>query len=161
MNNYLILLAFILPSLAFGQNIDYTGEWADSSPPSTVSSKETTIGEKFENNLTLEKIKNESDSYKFTFFGWRDSYDKYARQVIKFPGQMLADHFVIEVRDNKAYYSDDDLVEDGEFPIYREGEERCKVHFTFNKESITVQTQDCNFIYGGFGVVFDGTYKKN
>ena len=161
MNNYLILLAFVLPSLAFSQNIDYTGEWVDSSPPSTVSSNETTIGEKFENNLTLEKIKNESDSYKFTFFGWRDSYDKYARQVIKFPGQMLADHFVIEVRDNKAYYSDDDLVEDGELPIYREGEERCKVYFTFNKESITVQTQDCNFIYGGFGVAFDGTYKKN
>jgi hypothetical protein len=46
MNNYLILLAFILPSYAFGQNIDYTGEWADSSPPSTVSSNETTIGEK-------------------------------------------------------------------------------------------------------------------
>ena len=161
MNNYLILLAFVLPSLAFSQNIDYTGGWVDSSPPSTVSSNETTNEEKFENNLTLEKIKNEDDSYKFTFFGWRASYDKYTRQIIKFPGQMLADHFVIEVRDNKAYYSDDDLVEDGEFPIYREGEERCKVYFTFNKDSIIVKTQDCDFIYGGAGVAFDGTYKKN
>tara|TARA_B110001450_G_scaffold31966_1_gene27826 strand:- start:550 stop:1035 length:486 start_codon:yes stop_codon:yes gene_type:complete len=161
MNNYLILLAFVLPSLAFSQNIDYTGEWVDSSPPSTVSSSETIIGEKFENTLTLEKIKNKDDSYKFTFFGWRDSYDKYARQVIKFSGQMLADYFVIEVRGNKAYYNDDALVEDGELPLYREGEERCKVYFAFNKDSITVKTQDCNFIYGGFGVAFDGTYKKN
>ena len=161
MNNYLLFLAFILPSLAFSQNIDYTGEWVDSSPPSTVSSSETIIGEKFENTLTLEKIKNKDDSYKFTFFGWRDSYDKYARQVIKFSGQMLADYFVIEVRGNKAYYNDDALVEDGELPLYREGEERCKVYFTFNKDSITVKTQDCNFIYGGFGVAFDGTYKKN
>ena len=161
MNNYLILLAFVLPSLAFSQNIDYTGEWVDSSPPSTVSSSETIIGEKFENTLTLEKIKNKDDSYKFTFFGWRDSYDKYARQVIKFSGQMLADYFVIEVRGNKAYYNDDALVEDGELPLYSEGEERCKVYFTFNKDSITVQTRDCNFIYGGFGVTFDGTYKKN
>ena len=161
MNNYLILLAFVLPSLEFSQNIDYTGGWVDSSPPSTVSSNETTNEEKFENNLILEKIKNEDDSYKFTFFGWRASYDKYTRQVIKFPGQMLADHFVIEVRDNKAYYSDDDLVEDGELPIYREGEDRCKVYFTFNKNSIIVKTQDCDFIYGGAGVTFDGTYKKN
>ena len=161
MNNYLILLAFVLPSLAFSQNIDYTGGWVDSSPPSTVSSNETTNEEKFENNLTLEKIKNEDDSYKFTFFGWRASYDKYSRQVVKFPGQMLADHLVIEVRDNKAYYSDDDLVEDGELPIYREGEDRCKVYFIFNKDSITVKTQDCDFIYGGAGVTFDGTYKKN
>ena len=161
MNNYLILLAFVLPSLAFSQNIDYTGGWVDSSPPSTVSSNETTNEEKFENNLTLEKIKNEDDSYKFTFFGWRASYDKYTRQIIKFPGQMLADHFVIKVRDNKAYYSDDDLVEDGELPIYREGEDRCKVYFIFNKDSITVKTQDCDFIYGGAGVTFDGTYKKN
>ena len=161
MNNYLILLVFVLPSLAFIQNIDYTGEWADSIRPSTVSSNETTIEEKFENNLNLEKVKNEDDSYKFTFFGWRASYDKYTRQIIKFPGQMLADHLVIEVRDNKAYYSDDDLVEDGELPIYREGEDRCKVYFIFNKDSITAKTQDCDFIYVGAGVTFDGTYKKN
>ena len=161
MKNYLIFLVFTLPSLAFSQNIDYTGGWADSSPPSTISSNETTIEEKFENNLNLEKIKNKDDSYKFTFFGWRASYDKYSRQVVKFPGQMLADHLVIEVRDNKAYYSDDDLVEDGELPIYREGEDRCKVYFTFNKDSIIVKTQDCDFIYGGAGVTFDGTYKKN
>ena len=57
--------------------------------------------------------------------------------------------FVIEVRDNKACYSDDNLVEDDELPIYRDGEDRCKVYFTFNKDSITVKTQDCDFIYGG------------
>jgi hypothetical protein len=157
----LFLLIYILPLLIFSQNIDYSGEWTDSSPASTVSSIKIIPGEKFENTLTLKKIKNEENSYKFTFFGWRDSYDKYARQVIKFSGEMLADHFVIEVIDNKAYYNDDSLVEDGELPLYNEGEERCKVYFTFNKDSITVQTRDCNFIYGGFGVTFDGTYKKN
>lgn len=161
MKSNLIPLIFILPLLIFSQKIDYTGEWTDSSPTSTVSSIEIIPGEKFENTLTLEKIKNEDDSYKFTFFGWRDSYDIYTKQVIKFSGEMLADHFVIEVIDNKAYYNDDALVEDGELPLYSEGEERCKVYFIFNKDSITVQTRDCNFIYGGFGVTFDGIYKKN
>ena len=157
-------LSFFLTTsttLLFSQNIDYTGEWTDSSPAYTISSIKIIPGEKFENTLTLEKIKDEENSYKFTFFGWRDSYDRYAKQVIKFSGEMLADHFVIEVIDNKAYYNDHSLVEDGELPIYSEGEECCKVYFTFNKDSITVQTRDCNFIYGGFGVTFDGTYKKN
>jgi hypothetical protein len=45
---------------------------------------------------------------------------------------MLADHFVIEVIDNKAYYNDGSIVEDSELPLYNEGEERCKVYFTFN-----------------------------
>ena len=161
MKNNLFLLIYILPLLIFSQNTDYSGKWTDSSPASTVSSIKIIPGEKFENTLTLVKIKDKENLYKFTFFGWRDSYDRYARQVIKFSGEMLADHFVIEVIDNKAYYNDDSLVEDGDLPLYSEGEERCKVHFTFNKDSITVQTLDCNFIYGGFGVTFNGTYKKN
>jgi len=156
----LIFLIYLLPLHIYSQNINYTGRWTNSSPPSTVSSIKIIPGEKFENNLTLQKIKNEDDTYKFTFFGWRDSYDSYSRQIIKFSGQMLGDHFVIEIRDNKAYYIDDSLLEVGELPLYSEGEERCKVYFTFNKDSITVQTRDCNFIYGGFGVTFDGTYKK-
>jgi hypothetical protein len=161
MKNNLFLLIYILPLLIFSQNTDYSGKWTDSSPASTVSSIKIIPGEKFENTLTLVKIKDKENLYKFTFFGWRDSYDRYARQVIKFSGEMLADHFVIEVIDNKAYYNDDSLVEDGDLPLYSEGEERCKVYFTFNKDSITVQTLDCNFIYGGFGVTFNGTYKKN
>ena len=161
MKNNLFLLIYILPLLIFSQNTDYSGKWTDSSPASTVSSIKIIPGEKFENNLTLVKIKDKENLYKFTFFGWRDSYDRYARQVVKFSGEMLADHFVIEVIDNKAYYNDDSLVEDGNLPLYSEGEERCKVYFTFNKDSITVQTLDCNFIYGGFGVTFNGTYKKN
>jgi hypothetical protein len=161
MKNNLFLLIYILPLLIFSQNTDYSGKWTDSSPASTVSSIKIIPGEKFENTLTLVKIKDKENLYKFTFFGWRDSYDRYARQVIKFSGEMLADHFVIEVIDNKAYYNDDSLVEDGNLPLYSEGEERCKVYFTFNKDSITVQTLDCNFIYGGFGVTFNGTYKKN
>jgi hypothetical protein len=157
----LISLIYIIPLLIFSQNIDYTGEWTDSSPTSTVSSIKIIPGEKFENTLTLKKIQDKENSYKFTFFGWRDSYDRYAKQVIKFSGEMLADHFVIEVIDNKAYYNDNSLVEDGELPLYSEGEERCRVYFSFCKDSIKVQTQHCNFIYGGFGVTFDGTYKKN
>ena len=137
MKNNLFLLIYILPLLIFSQNTDYSGKWTDSSPASTVSSIKIIPGEKFENTLTLVKIKDKENLYKFTFFGWRDSYDRYARQVIKFSGEMLADHFVIEVIDNKAYYNDDSLVEDGELPLYNEGEERCKVYFTFNKDSIT------------------------
>ena len=148
MKNVLLTLILILPLFLFGQDINYAGKWIDS-------------GEGFENTLVLEKIEGKNNSYKFSFFGWRDSYDRYAKQVIKFLGEMLADHFVIGVTDNKAYYTDDALVEGGELPLYREGEQRCKVYFTFNKGSISVQTKDCHLIYGGFGVAFDGTYKKN
>ena len=102
MKNNLFLLIYILPLLIFSQNTDYSGKWTDSSPASTVSSIKIIPGEKFENTLTLVKIKDKENLYKFTFFGWRDSYDRYARQVIKFSGEMLADHFVIEVIDNKA-----------------------------------------------------------
>jgi hypothetical protein len=63
----LFLLIYILPLLIFSQNIDYSGEWTDSSPASTVSSIKIIPGEKFENTLTLKKIKNEENSYKFTF----------------------------------------------------------------------------------------------
>lgn len=132
----------------------------DSSLPSTTSSKQVIPGQKFENTLILEKIKNEEDLYRFSFFGWRDSYDKYARQIIKFSGEMVGDHFVIKIAENKSFYSDDNLVENGEFKLYRDGEERCKVYFSFNEDAITVQTKDCNFIYGGFGVTFEGIYKK-
>ena len=156
----LISLIHIIPLLVFSQNTDYSGEWTDSSPASTVSSVRIIPGEKFENTLTLEKIKDEENSYKFTFFGWRDSYDRYAKQVIKFSGEMLADHFVIEVIDNKAYYNDDSLVEDGELPLYNEGEERCKVYFEFNKDSVKVKTEACSLVNGGFGVSFDGAYTR-
>ena len=54
----LLLLIFILPLLIFTQNIDYTGEWTDSSPASTVSSIKIIPGEKFQNTLTLKKIVN-------------------------------------------------------------------------------------------------------
>ena len=148
MKKLLFILLLISPFIGFSQYDSYIGKWIDS-------------GEGFENSMILKKIEGKNNSYKFSFFGWRDSYDRYAKQVIKFSGEMLADHFVIETTDNKAYYTDDALVEDGELPLYREGEQRCKVYFTFNKGSITVQTKDCNLIYGGFGVAFDGTYKKN
>ena len=104
----------------------------------------------------VEKITNQENSYQFSFFGWRDSYDTFAGQVIKFSGEMMGDHFTIELKDSNAYYTDDVLILVDEFPLYNKGEERCKVHFMFNGDFITVQTLDCNFIYGGFGVAFDG-----
>ena len=160
MRNNLLLFIFILPLHVFSQNIDYSGEWIDSSPPSTISSIKRIPGGKFENTLTLEKITNQENSYQFSFFGWRDSYDTFAGQVIKFSGEMMGDHFTIELKDSNAYYTDDVLILVDEFPLYNKGEERCKVHFMFNEDFITVQTLDCDFIYGGFGVAFDGTYKK-
>ena len=58
-------------------------------------------------------------------------------------------------------YSDDVRELEEGWSLYREGEERRKVYFTFNKDSITVKTRNCNFIYEGFGVTFDGEYKRN
>ena len=74
---------------------------------------------------------------------------------------MINDIFTIEIQDNKAHYNDDILVLDEEFPIYNVGEDRCNLYFKFNKETIEVRTEFCHGIYGGFGVTFDGTYKKN
>ena len=161
MINNLLLFIFILPLHVLSQNLDYSGEWIDSSPPSTSSSNKRIPGEKFENILTLEKITNQENSYQFSFFGWRDSYDTFAGQVIKFSGEMMGEHFTIEIKDGTAYYTDEVLVLSDGFPLYNEGEDRCKVHFIFNEDFITVQTLDCNLLYGGFGVGFDGEYKKN
>ena len=52
----LLLLIYTLPLIISSQDIDYSGEWTDSSPASTVSSVKIIPGEKFENTLTLEKI---------------------------------------------------------------------------------------------------------
>ena len=140
-----ILLIFL--TLLSCNKTDYSGSWIS-------------FGDRFENTLVLEKIEGKENTYKFSFDGWRNSYDSFAGQIIKFKGGMTEEFFRIEIKENKAYYSDDGLVLDEEFPLYNQGEERCKVYFTFNKDSITVQTKDCHLIYGGFGVAFDGIYKK-
>jgi len=147
MKKLLFILLLTSPFIGFSQYDSYIGKWVDS-------------GEGFENSMLLKKIEGKNNSYKFSFFGWRRSYDTYAREIINFPGQMLADHFVIEITDNKAYYTDDVLILDEEFPLYNEGEERCNLYFKFNKETIEVKTEFCHGIYGGYGVFFDGTYKK-
>ena len=144
--NILIIL-IIFPLNIFGQDVNYEGEW-------TVS------GDSFENTLMLEKVNTNENLYKFSFVGWRKSYDTFTDQIIKFLGEMSEDRFVIQINDNLGYYADDKYVEVDEFPLYNEGEERCKVLFEFYKETIRVKTTACNLIYAGFGVSFDGEYKK-
>ena len=144
---FTILLIFIA-FLSSKQSVDYSGSW-DSS------------GDNFENTLTLEKVKGEQDTYKFSFNGWRISYDVYAKQNIKFSGGMNDEVFIIKVKDNQALYSDDGREFEEGWSLYNEGEERCKVYFEFNKDSVKVKTEACSLIYGGFGVSFGGEYIKN
>ena len=117
-------------------------------------------GDNFENTLTLEKVEGKQDIYKFSFDGWRKSYDTFADQEVKFLGGMNDEVFVIEVKNKKAMYSDDGREFSEEFPLYNEGEERCKLFFELTTNKIIVKTESCHFIYGGKGVLFDGVYKK-
>ena len=142
---YIILLIFIT-SLSCKRSTGYSGSWMSA-------------GDNFENTLTLEKVEGKQDTYKFSFNGWRISYDVLAKQNIKFLGGMDDEVFVIEVKENQAVYSDDVREFSEEFPLYNEGEERCKVYFEFNKDSIKVKTRACSLVYGGFGVSFDGEYR--
>jgi hypothetical protein len=73
---------------------------------------------------------------------------------------MSEDRFLVQIIDNFGYYTDDILVEVDDFPLYNEGEERCKVLFKFDKETIRVITKGCSMIYAGYGVYFDGSIKK-
>ena len=126
---------------------DYSGKWIAK-------------GDNFENNLVLEKLTGEKHMYKFSFIGWRESYDPLARQNIRFGGNMSEEFFIIEIKEGKAYYSDDDRIESGEFSLYSEGEERCKLLFEFNDKTINIKTTGCHLIYGGRSVLFDGVYNK-
>lgn len=139
------LLLILLTFLSSKQLADYSGSWVSS-------------GDNFENTLTLDKIEDKEDIYKFSFNGWRISYDVYAKQNIKFSGGMNDEVFTIKVKDNQAVYSDDGREFEEEWSLYHEGEERCKVYFEYNKDSIKVKTEACSLIYGGFGVSFDGEY---
>ena len=143
---FTILLIFIA-FLSCKQSTDYSGSWVSS-------------GNKFENTLSLEKIDGKPNTYKFSFNGWRKSYDSFTNQEIKFSGGMNNEVFIIEVKENQAVYSDDVREFEEGWSLYHEGEERCKVYFDFNKHSIKVKTEACSLVYGGFGVSFDGDYLK-
>jgi hypothetical protein len=58
----IILIFFTL--LSSKQSIDYSGSWMSA-------------GDNFENTLTLEKVEGKQDTYKFSFDGWRKSYDSF------------------------------------------------------------------------------------
>jgi hypothetical protein len=141
------MLLILLTLISCKQSIDYSGSWVSS-------------GDNFENTLILEKIEGEQDSYKFSFNAWRKSYDTYASQDVKFLGRMNNKVFVINVKDKQAVYSDDVREFSEEFPLYNDGEERCKVYFKFDEDSIKVNTKACSLIYVGFGITFDGIYLK-
>ena len=143
----IIILLGMTPLLVFGQDENYQGQWS-------------TSGDTFQNTLTLEKVDDKEDIYQFSFVGWRKSYDTFTKQIIRFSGSMTEDRFIVQIKDNYGYYNDDKLVEVDDFPLYNEGEERCKVFFEFDKETIMVITKDCSMIYAGYGVYFDGEYKK-
>ena len=117
-------------------------------------------GENFQNTLVLEKLPEKKNTYKFSFNGWRISYDSFAKQNIKFLGSMSDDVFIVEIADDKAKYSDDGREFDEEFPLYNDGEDRCKLFFEFSDTTIIVKSESCHFIYGGKGVLFDGIYVK-
>ena len=68
--------------------------------------------------------------------------------------------FIIKVKDNQAVYSDEGREFEEGWSLYHEGEERCKVYFEYNKDSIKVKTEACSLVYGGYGVSFDGLYKS-
>ena len=143
-----IMILLMAPLLVFGQDENYQGQWSAS-------------GEAFENILTLEKIDEKEDIYQFSFNGWRKSYDTFTKQIIRFPGSMTEKRFKVQIIDNYGYYSDDILVEVDDFPLYNEGEERCKVFFEFDNQTIRVITKDCSMIYAGYGVYFDGEYTRS
>ena len=142
----LFLIVFI-SAIGCNLNHDYTGTWECK-------------GEVFENILILKKIKG--NKYSFSFDGWRKSYDHFARDTMKFLGQMNDKEFTIEINDSYAEYADSrEKTADGS-RLYHEGEKPCKIFFGFINSNIEVKTENCHLIYGGFGVLFDGEYyKKN
>ena len=145
MKNAIVLI--LLTSLSINQSTDYSGTWVNS-------------GDKFENTLTLEKIEGNLNTYKFSFDGWRKSYDHFARDTTKFLGQINDKEFTIEVKDSYAEFTDSKEKTIGGYSLYREGDDPCKIFFKFSNNSIIVKTENCHLIYGGFGVLFDGMYKK-
>ena len=137
---YLVLIFYFIS--CDSQN-DYSGNWESK-------------GDVFENILVLKKIKD--NSYKFSFKGWRKSYDYYSRDTVKFFGNMNDDEFKVTIKEGYAEYIDSKDRTTDDLKLYNEKEEPCKILFDFRKNNIKVKTEDCHLIYGGFGVLFDGEY---
>ena len=147
MMKYVFVLALILISITgCNLNHDYSGIWESK-------------GDVFENTLILKKIKG--NQYSFSFDGWRKSYDHFARDTMKFIGQMNDKEFTINIEDSYAVYTDSKEKTADDSSLYHEGEDPCKILFNFSNNSIEVKTENCHLIYGGFGVLFDGEYIKN
>ena len=146
-NLLLILICFPLFFTTCKPQDDMSGIWINK-------------GGNFESVLTLERLSAERNVYNFTFDSWILLYDHFLGDTTKFTGSMSAPIFTIEIKDNKAYYNDDIQEFEEGWSLYEEGEDRCDVYFEFKKKSILVKTDFCSFIYGGFGVSFDGEYKK-
>ncbi len=145
---YLSILLFLNLSFSGSTEIlDLSGTWVSS-------------GNNFENKLTLEKIDGKQNGYRFLFYGWRTSYDSFTKQNIRFSGEMNDEIFIIEIKNNKAEYSDDGREFEEGWELYLEDEERCSVLFEFGRGSVKVETKSCNMVYGGFGVSFDGLYQQ-
>ena len=141
-----VFILLVLAISAMSCNHDYSGIWESK-------------GDVFENILILKKIKG--NKYSFSFDGWRKSYDHFARDTMKFLGQMNDKEFTIEVKDGYAEYTDSkEKTADGS-NLYHEGEKPCKIFFGFINSNIEVKTENCHLIYGGFSVLFDGEYVKN
>ena len=139
---YLVLIFYFIS--CDSQN-DYSGSWESR-------------GDVFENILVLEKIKK--NSYKFSFKGWRKSYDHFSRDTVKFFGNMNNDEFKVTIKDGYAEYIDSKDMTTDDLKLYNEKEEPCKILFEFRENIIKVKTEDCHLIYGGFGVLFDGKYSN-
>jgi hypothetical protein len=122
---------------------DYCGTWKDA-------------GDHYENILTLERIGDCIDCYRFKINSWRESYDPLIDDTTRFIGYMTDSIFTIEVKDGYAVYTDDKR-DDG---LYRPGEDRCVLRFTFDDLALSVTTEACSGVYSGYRVEFDGVYKK-
>ena len=133
--------------IGFGQGDAFEGDWIYK-------------GIRFENILNLTKIEGKDNIYNFTFDCWRRQYCNLLNDSTRFSGEMVGEVFVIEIKDNKAYYNDDVQEFDKGWELYNEGEERCNVYFEFKTNEIIIRTEFCNLLYGGWGISFDGTYKK-
>ena len=44
--------------------------------------------------------------------------------------------------------------------LYSDGEHRCAVLFLFEENNIVVKTANCERVYSGYNVLFDGVYEK-
>ena len=143
MKHVFVLTLILISITSCNLNHDYSGIWESR-------------GDDFENTLILKKIKG--NKYSFSFDGWRKSYDHFARDTMKFIGQMNDKEFTIEIKDNYAEYTDSkEKTIDGS-SLYHEGEDPCKIFFKFNNNIIEIKTENCHLIYGGYEVLFDGKY---